>query len=130
MKVRTGFVSNSSSSSFIVRKSALTDNQLSQLKAFIELRKDWYETEMYKEDHNYLWSDVEAHNAAYCSDAEEADDEEINPNDSETASDLLIEMMEDFDIGRNDFSIRYEEYISPENIGGSLEGWTGETYEN
>ena len=60
MKVRVGYVSNSSSSSFIIRKSVLTEEQLNKLRAFFEEHKDWHETEM-KEDDHILWGEVAAH---------------------------------------------------------------------
>ncbi len=40
MKIRQGFVSNSSSSSFIIGKSHLTDEQLEKIKNHMELSKD------------------------------------------------------------------------------------------
>ena len=36
MKVRTGFVSNSSSSSFVIAKSFMTEEQIAKFKAWIE----------------------------------------------------------------------------------------------
>lgn len=40
MKLRIGFVTNSSSSSFIIAKSDLTDNQIEKIKNYFEAAKE------------------------------------------------------------------------------------------
>lgn len=43
MKVRHGFVSNSSSSSFIIEKQHLTDSQIDKIKRHSELANEYHE---------------------------------------------------------------------------------------
>jgi len=129
MKVRTGFVSNSSSSSFIVRKSALSTEEMNKVREFFQQRDGWFNTEIMGEDETYLWGDLEAHNTANTFDFED-EPEEGEPNDKETANNLFTEMMYSFSIGNKDYCNRYEEYVTPENLGDSNEGWTGETCED
>jgi hypothetical protein len=62
MKRRNGFVSNSSSSSFILRKSALTKEQTQEIKALFRQHKDKGETSIAEDDEFYR-GDLEAHNA-------------------------------------------------------------------
>ena len=52
MKIRSGFVSNSSSSSFVVDRSYVSDHQLDQIKNHIEVASDLYPDIAYCEDHN------------------------------------------------------------------------------
>jgi hypothetical protein len=41
MKIRNGFVSNSSSSSFLIPINALTENQITKIQNHIEVTKNW-----------------------------------------------------------------------------------------
>ncbi len=61
MKIRQGFVSNSSSSSFVLRKSVLTNEQINEILNFKEKRNDWFETEI-REESDYFVGYLECHN--------------------------------------------------------------------
>lgn len=62
MKLRTGFVSNSSSSSFIIRKSALTMEQKNELMKIFNRHEHYYTTEVELTEKTYQGT-LEAHNA-------------------------------------------------------------------
>jgi len=60
MKVRSGFVSNSSSSSFIIRKSALTENQEMMIRIFFDAYGDGILDEL-NEDEKFFEGSVNCH---------------------------------------------------------------------
>lgn len=43
MKIRRGFVSNSSSSSFILDKKQMTDNQMEMMRKYINPSSEWWD---------------------------------------------------------------------------------------
>jgi len=58
MKIRNGFVSNSSSCSFVIGKEYMTDEQINLFRDFIEneIKKDgYYERETYIHDNKYYF---------------------------------------------------------------------------
>ena len=116
MKVRNGFVSNSSSSSFIIKKSSLTESQLQIVLDFLDRRKRCFETELQENTEKYLIGRVEAHNIADDSDwiDEISKDDAIYDND--TAANLLDAMLIAFGLGTKDYCIRYEEHVGPEDL--------------
>jgi len=68
MKIRNGFVSNSSSSSFIVRKSALTEEQQRELRDLFYKHSYQFETEV-TETKEFFLGDLEAHNGLHTGDS-------------------------------------------------------------
>lgn len=61
MKIHNGFVSNSSSSSFILKKAVLTYDQINKVREFL-CKHDGYFESSYKEDDEYFTGYLEAHN--------------------------------------------------------------------
>jgi len=59
MKIRNGFVSNSSSSSFVIHKSYLTEEQVKKMKEVYNRLKDSDQTEDYIYDDNGAYFDIE-----------------------------------------------------------------------
>jgi hypothetical protein len=104
MKKRTGFVSNSSSSSFILRKSVLSEDQINELRSFFKKYDNSYNTSV-EESSDFFEGDVEAHN---------------NFNDDEsTASDLLVDLVDSFGLTlprKKYFHIVYEDYAKLEDL--------------
>ena len=131
MKIRTGFVSNSSSSSFIIRKKSFKEEDLKKIRDFFKERKGSYNTELIGEDSLYIWGDLEAHNIDY-NDFDEEDYE--GPNDEETAHDLFYDMVIEMEKLTSpevkSFSCLYEESVTPENLGETLTNWNGERSES
>jgi len=82
MKHRLGYVSNSSSSSFIIRKAVLTEEQQNKLRDFFKEHLGCYETFM-EEDASTFSGEVEAHNGV---------------DNKETADKLLGYLIESFEI--------------------------------
>jgi hypothetical protein len=62
MKIRSGFVSNSSSSSFVIRKSALTSDQKNELLEIFLVHNGQYTTNIESDEMTYS-GELEAHNA-------------------------------------------------------------------
>ena len=130
MKVRSGFVSNSSSSSFILRKSALNPKEMNEIKEFFKLRDGWFNTEIMGEDDKYLWGDLEAHNQASSLGYDEEDKDEDSPEDDDTASKMFSDMMDDLSLTPEDYCIKYEDFVAPEDLGDKDTGWKGERFED
>lgn len=96
MKKREGFVSNSSSSSFIIRKAVLTKEQYKEVIDILENGE--YATD-YEEDDRFIYGDAEAHNPTW---------------KSCCATQLTELMIEKYNFNNNDFDIKYEDYPSLE----------------
>ncbi len=107
MKIRTGFVSNSSSSSFVIRKSALTEAQVAQIVEFYDKRNDYYCTGYLKDDGTFISGDLESHNT--CERWEE-DGETGGFDDKDTACVLFGELIDSFGVSSEDYDQRYEDY--------------------
>ena len=127
MKIRTGFVSNSSSSSFIIRKESFKEEDLKKIRNFFKEREGSYNTELLGEDELYIWGDLEAHNID-CNDFDEEDYE--GPNDEETAHDLFYDMVTEMKILTPPevkcFYSVYEDFATPKDLGDSVENWRGQ----
>ena len=126
MKIRSGFVSNSSSSSFILRKESFKEEDLEKIRDFFKERGGSYNTELIGEDDLYMWGDLEAHNI----DCNVFDEEDYKgPNDDETASDLLYDMVHDMEHQTPDdikyYHQVYEDHVSPEDLGDEVDDWGG-----
>lgn len=88
MKIRNGFVSNSSSSSFIIRKDVLNKRQLTKLTKFFNYYNNNFETKV-EEDSHYFKGYLESHNVVFDDEKDIKDNIPINQ---------LISMMGSFNI--------------------------------
>jgi len=93
MKKRIGFVSNSSSSSFVVRMKVLTPEQIEEIKAFAKKHEHWFETEI-EIGTEFIEGYLEAHNGT-----EEEDDS--------TALEIFSEMMDSYGVTSKDYATEY-----------------------
>lgn len=60
MRLREGFVSNSSSSSFILRKDILSEENIAEVRDFVKKYDSYLDTRIHEED-LYFHGDLEAH---------------------------------------------------------------------
>ena len=108
MKIRNGFISNSSSSSFIIRKSVLTKEQEQELKIIFKKHEDNYNTSI-KENPQFFEGYLEAHNAL----DEEGYDEPL--------SDIIESLMDKWKIKTfKDYNIQYEDEAYLEETIGNI----------
>jgi len=77
----------------------MDEEQESIFRAFFDKRTGWFNTEIDGEDDEYVWGDTEG-----------------KPQDDSTASELLSEMMSNFGINSKDFCIKYEDYVTKEDL--------------
>jgi len=116
VKVRKGFVSNSSSSSFIVKKKGLTKNQENDILNFLLRREGWGETELIGIDNNYIWGWLEAHNPASTKNWDLDEVKKLTKDkqlrDSEAAAIIFEDMMIKNGLEKN-LLIQYEDYVTP-----------------
>jgi len=97
MKTRLGFVSNSSSSSFVIRKSALDIYQINELRRLFKEHKNYFETNTEEDD--YVFSGrLEAHNG-----------KNEEGKDSSPLANIVDELMDKWKISpMYDYMIEYE----------------------
>lgn len=105
MKKRNGFVSNSSSSSFILRRSALSRRMTIKVGEFFKKHDGHFETclDGNLKDDEYMTGDLDAHNTI--------------EGESGTASVLFRDLLEEGGITSKDYCSRYEDYVGPEDLG-------------
>ena len=87
------FVSNSSSSSFVVRKSALNEEQVSKVKEFANKHENWFETEI-EIGEEYIEGYLECHNGT-------------EAENHETAEEVFTSLMDDFGVTPKDYAREY-----------------------
>jgi len=61
MKTRSGFVSNSSSSSFVICKKDLTDEQANKIRALLDVASVEYEGTYYYESNDHFFGKISYH---------------------------------------------------------------------
>ena len=97
MKIRNGFVSNSSSSSFIIKTEGLDPKVLTKIYHFFA-ESSAFNTEIDREEDGYIFGELEAHWASECYD--------MYPSDENAFDDL----METYDV---EYVSRYGDYVCP-----------------
>jgi hypothetical protein len=100
MKIRNGFVSNSSSSSFVIRKSALNKEKLDELLKILNKYNNTFETEFIEND-KYISGYLESHNHCFFGENDEGD------YDDQTAFKMVDDFINEIGLTEKDYLTEY-----------------------